>query len=228
MTKVLPAYLTDGEFVSHSFHVSMLQVAEWGQISKHGEIMAPIRRRTSPGDIAAGRNDITAFWLDQTDADWLWFVDTDMGFQSSAVHCLLAVADPVERPVMGALCFSWRADNADGSGGWRGQITPTLFGWDERGFRVAANYPRDQVVRVAGTGAAFLLIHRSAAEKVRVEYGDEWWTNVRYSTGAVIGEDLSFCWRLLKLDIPLHVDTSVKTTHAKMVWIGEWDFDATR
>jgi GT2 family glycosyltransferase len=225
VTKILPAYLTDGESVSHSFFASMFRLGTWVQNSPHGELMSPVCRRTSPGDIAPGRNQITAHWLDETDADWLWFIDTDMGFEEGSLLRLLAAAHPEERPVMGALCFTRRADVSDGAGGWRGAITPTLFGWDEHGLRVAEDYPRDRVTRVAGTGAAFLLIHRSAAEKIRAEYGDEWWTNVRYSSGAVIGEDLSFCWRLLKQDIPLHVDTSVKTTHAKVIWIGEQDFD---
>lgn len=225
METILPAYLTDGENVSHSFMVSMLGMTGHASTDAHARVLEPIRRRTGPADIATGRNELTLAFLD-TEADWLWFVDTDMGFAPSTPLQLRQSADPAERPVVGALCFTWRCDVPDGMGGYAGRLTPTLFGWDDQGFRVAVGYPRGEIVRTAATGAACLLIHRSALEKVRAEFGDEWWSQVRYPSGQTIGEDLSFCWRLGKVGVPVHVDTSIKTTHAKTVWLGERDFDA--
>jgi hypothetical protein len=39
-----------------------------------------------------------------------------------------------------------------------------------------------------------------------------------------VGEDLSFCMRATALDIPIHVHTGARTTHAKMTWLSETDF----
>ena len=40
----------------------------------------------------------------------------------------------------------------------------------------------------------------------------------------MIGEDLSFCLRAGACGIPIHVDTSVKATHLKHLWVSEADF----
>lgn len=220
MNGILPAYLTDGETVSHSFFASLLAVG-WDHRS---DLMPPVRRKTGPAEIATARNEITAHWLDNTDASWLWFVDTDMGFAPDTPYRLRASAYSVTAQVIGALSFSWRTEEADGMGGWRCHAVPTLYDWDGEGFKAAAALPVESVVRVGATGAACLLIHRTAATTIRNTYGDDWWSQVRYPDGRFLGEDLSFCYRLAQCDIPVYVDMTTKTTHAKMTWVGEGDF----
>jgi hypothetical protein len=89
---------------------------------------------------------------------------------------------------------------------------------------VAADYPPDTVLSVAGTGAACLLMHRSALQRVRDAYGDEWFVPVKYPDGRFVSEDLSLCYRFGVQGIPVHVHTGVKTTHAKQIWVGEEHF----
>ncbi len=189
--------------------------------------------RTATGGLVDGRNKTLRTWLDQYTEEWLWSVDTDMGFQGDIVARLLAAADPKERPVVGGLCFGLRHEDPDGFGGFNVSPFPTIFDWHanpdgHQGFAVRYEYERNAVVQCAGTGMACLLIHRSAAEAVRERFGDHWFDPVRYADGRRVSEDLSFCYRLAQVGVPLFVHTGARTTHAKQVWLGEADYLALR
>lgn len=174
--------------------------------------------------VAAGRNDIARQFLDSTDGEWLWFVDTDMGFAPDTVDQLVKSADPELRPVMGGLCFAIKRQERGAFHAERFRIQPTVYEYlelaDEVGFRPIPDYPRGQTIEVAGTGAACLLIHRGALERVRSQYGDAWFDPITHPTGAKgkprqFSEDLSFCVRLAAVGLPVHVDTAARTTHHK-------------
>lgn len=233
MRDVFACYLTDGASVSHSFHRSLVALMVHDEMNGKRLLAAgPRCRRTGPGDLANGRNALTRMWLDETEAEWLWMVDSDMGFLPETLDALLAVGTTWQKDGMGAvgaLCFSWRADEPDGMGGFRAKATPTIFFWKDEGFQLALDYPRNTVIPVDGTGAACLLVHRSVAEKVREICGDDWWTPVRYPHGEreFLGEDLSFCYRVRSVNRAIFVDTRIKTTHAKMAWIGEEQFNVS-
>jgi len=217
--------------VSHSWHQSVMQMVAYDML--HNErIMrtgGPFMTSCGTGALVESRNLVMTRWLDDTPHEWLWWIDTDMGFAPDTVDRLLAAADPAERPVVGGLCFGAREVRQDGMGGRRVMPAPTIYNpaTDTRGqvgFATRWHYPDNTLVQVAGTGAACLLIHRSAAQAVRDKHGDAWFDPVRYPDGRWVSEDLSFCWRLSTLRIPVFVHTGVKTTHHKMVWIGEEDY----
>lgn len=191
-----------------------------GRIVPRGKEMRQLSSRTS---IASSRNKMAAGMLD-TDCEWLFFIDVDMGFGPDTVERLIKSADPQLRPVMGGLCFAMKRTRTADFWAERVRIQPTVYEYlelsDEVGFRPIGDYSRDQVIQVAGTGAACLLIHRSALEAVRDRYGNDWFSPLTHPTGdkgkpRTFSEDLSFCVRLAACGIPVHVDTSVKTTHDK-------------
>jgi GT2 family glycosyltransferase len=171
-----------------------------------------LRGMAGAGGIADGRNELFGRFLSQTEAEWLWFVDTDMGFAKDTVDRLVASADPVERPIVGGLCFRLVRSGQGSFYGSRYGILPTVFDWDEanEGFLPRLRYERDAVQKVDATGAACLLIHRSVAEKLApspfsiADVGDH-----------QVSEDLSFCLRAGWQGFSVHVDASVKTTHDK-------------
>jgi hypothetical protein len=182
-----------------------------------------------PNSLVEGRNMAAAHFLDNTPHEWLLFTDTDMGFEPDAIERLLLAADPVERPVVGGLCFMLRHMGADNKNGYKVLPIPTLFMFARNpgqgvGFASRFIYPPDALVQVAGTGAAFLLIHRSVLEKIRVDNGDKWFDFVHYGDGAQVSEDLSFCWRVNAAGFPIFVHTGVRITHHKEFWLGEDDY----
>jgi hypothetical protein len=117
----------------------------------------------------------------------------------------------------------------DGMGGMQIQPMPTLFRWkhvgEATGFDVISDYPRDQLMSVAATGSAFLLIHRNVFTTIEATYGKTWYSPVTTNGAGTISEDLSFCMRCAAVDIPVHAHTGVKTSHLKQLWVDERVYD---
>jgi glycosyltransferase involved in cell wall biosynthesis len=226
---VVVAYVNSNT-VTYSWHHSMIELIGH-DMSNKGRIMQGgyIAIRHGTGGLVEARNKAVANFLADARADWLWWVDTDMGFAPDTVDRLFEAADPADRPIVGALCFSQREISADGMGGWRCAATPTIYDWvdigDQQGFAVRWGYDHDSVVRCAGTGSACILIHRSVFEKINEKFGPIWYSRVKNnSMGELTSEDLSFCMHAGALGIPVHINTAVKTTHQKLLWLQEQDF----
>lgn len=219
--------------VDYSFFHSLIQVLGWdaeheGRVWRGGFVA----ERGGTGDLAAARNRGVSDFLADNRADWFMWIDTDMGFEANTIDRLIGVADPVNRPIVGALCFAQREDERDGIGGYRTVAWPVVMDWnvvnERAGWQIRWDYPRDTVTQVHGTGSACILIHRSVFEKIRAEYGPDWssWYTrvVNPTTGELVGEDLSFCLRVMRAEIPMFVHTGVQTTHMKPIWLGEVDY----
>jgi len=219
---VLLGYLHP-QHVSASFHRSLtdlivhdatkgFKLAQWAAI------------KTGSMGIPDARN-MLAKQLLETDIEWLFMVDADMGFDADSLDRLMEYADPVERPIVGGLAFTKRETVSDGQNGWRWRPLPTIYMWQrhpdgKEGFTPRIHYPADSLVRCHATGGAFVLIHRSVFEKV----GDEPFDRIPGKDGNMMGEDLSFFAKVGTLDIPVYVHTGIKTTHHKEVWISDVDF----
>jgi FkbM family methyltransferase len=183
--------------------------------------------RYGTGGLIEARNQaVYDFLHEYPDAQWLFWLDTDMGFPPETLELLIAAADPVDRPIVGALCFSQQEIESDGMGGRRTQPTPTIYDWitveGQSGYAVRWDYPRETVTQTHATGSACIVIHRSVLEKVEEKFGPVWYDRIPNPTTAqLFSEDLSFCVRAGALDIPVFVDTRVKTTHLKTTWVSE-------
>lgn len=224
---VVPAFLDAGQWSAcfgESFaHLMLHDMTNEGLCFRAGSYL---REMAGTGGIPDGRNKVCEVFLDRTDGEWLWFVDTDMGFEPDTVDRLVAAADQVERPVVGGLCFAQRRTGRTPLRGERYGIVPTMYRWievpnGEVGFAPYSSWERDAVVPVGATGAACLLIHRRVLEALREKHGDEWFSTLRVPHGLgdgkprIFSEDLSFCVRVAGLGVQVVVDTSVKTTHEK-------------
>jgi len=218
--------------VSHSFCTSLLTMyADDKSVGPDNIVGAPIQVACSgPHGLVEGRNDAVRMFLDDgLGAEWLFWIDTDMGFQGDALHRLMQAADPKLRPVVGGLCFALKMTEADGFGGFHVAPVPTLFGLARDpegriGFANRSIYSPNTLTQVAGTGSAFILIHRSVLEAIREKHGDEWYSLISYEDGRHISEDLSFCWRVGDVGAPIYVHTGIRTTHHKELWVSEGDY----
>ena len=221
------AYVHNGAEVAWSWHDSVKQLLFF-DAAHHGRIMrgGEFKMRCAAGGLAEARDlAVEAFLADP--ADWFFWVDTDMGFEPDSLERLLEAADPAERPIMGGLCFAQKEIELDGYGGYTTAVRPTIFDWLEHEgretFMGRAWYPPHTVVRCAGTGAAFLLIHRTVLERMATEH-QTWFGRLKGTDGKLLGEDTSFCVRAGAMGYPIHVHTGVKTTHHKAKWVAEQDF----
>jgi hypothetical protein len=226
---VTVGYLHPGH-ISHCFHKSLLDLFFLDAMGNNRIVGNPLHtagemaKECGAAHIHQGRNKVAATVLDESQAEWLFFIDSDMGFDGDTVERLIASADPTKRPVVGGLAFAQKSDGVGPFYGRRYRMLPTIYRMSQDdesvGFMAMLDYERDALVEVDGTGAACILIHRRALEKVRKTYGDVWFDPLKVPNPngegtTEFGEDLSFCLRLKACDIPLFVDTSVKTTHDK-------------
>jgi len=204
-----------------------------------------LRAVTGAGGIPSSRNKVCRDFLDNTDGEWLWFIDTDMGFAPDTVDWLVESAVAHNVGIMGALCFAGlrrRPPEGHTLYAERFLVQPTVYEWvevrdesgeiDEVGFRPIVDYKRDSVIEVAATGAACVLIHRGVLAAIREAVGPTWFDPLAIPNGykgqrRTFSEDMSFCLRAKQLGYPIMVDTAVKTTHEKgFIYLDEETFDA--
>lgn len=199
--------------------------------------LAPVWGRSM--ELSHARNTATAAFL-ASDADWLLWIDTDIGFEQDALEKLLTVADPETAPIMGGLCFIEGDFSHDFRGGLRSSLAPTLYDWawvePNSGmpgmYKMVARqeWAKNAPTRVGATGSGFLLVHRSVFEKISAwlqEHGAPptiWYERIPGPDGEQCGEDISFCLRAHQVGLPVMVHTGVITTHQKTVWYGAEDY----
>lgn len=192
-------------------------------------------------ELSHARNTATAAFL-ASDADWLLWIDTDIGFEPDALEKLLDAADPQERPIVGGLCFIEGDYSHDLHGGLRSSLAPTLYDWawvEPRSGMPGAykmitrtEWSDDKVTRVGATGCGLLLTHRSVYERIAewtATQGPDvppqiWFERIPGPDGERCGEDVSFCLRAHQIGVPILVHTGVTTTHQKSVWYGPADY----
>jgi GT2 family glycosyltransferase len=169
-------------------------------------------------NISTARNKVVREFLDCQRAPWLFMVDTDMVLEPDSIDRLIAAADPAERPVLGMLAFSQNA---------AGEPFSTMYeltrkGSGELAFTRYGTWPEDTCVQVSATGAACLLMHRTALETVEkhaMDVAAPWFRETSVGPLALMGEDLTFCLRCAAAGIPVHVHTGVKAGHMKTAMI---------
>jgi hypothetical protein len=192
----------------------------------------PMMAKATPMNLTVVRNQFCAQTLDNG-ADWLLLIDSDAGFEPDLAARLVQAADPIERPVVGALAFMVESAQSDGMGGYHWRPAPTIYDWGgpggKPGFFVRWEYPDNTVTRVGATGCHALLVHRGVLEAMQAAYGATWFDRIGVAeVDGLLGEDFSFCAKAQKLGVPVHVHTGVKTTHQQTVWLSEETFTVHR
>jgi hypothetical protein len=220
------AYVHPNE-VAHSWHQSVLNLMAW-DIGHDQRVMRGgfLAMRCGTDGLAAARNRIAEQFL-AGDAEWLFVVDTDMGFAPDTIDRLIAAADPVERPIIGALAFAQREVDVDGFGGYRCQPRVTILDYIEGPnggqFAGRTTWRANALTQCAATGMACIVIHRSVIQAIHDRNGT-WFDRIAAADGGLLGEDVSFCVRAGAAGFPVYVHTGIRTTHLKQLWLSEQDF----
>lgn len=224
---VIPAFLDNHQW-SACFGLSWADLMLYDQAGP-GHILRPggmyLREVCGTMGVAAGRSEVVRQFL-ATGADWLFMVDTDMGFAPDTVARMVASATEHASPVLGALAFALKRDTDLVPAPFHGQrfrIVPTLYSFHavpetgEQGFRSITRYQRDAWQQVAGTGAACLLMRRDILAELPADPFAPMGIKGGGGNGTdrTFSEDLSFCVRVAGAGAAVAVDTSIKTTHHK-------------
>jgi glycosyltransferase involved in cell wall biosynthesis len=156
--------------------------------------------------VTRARNSIVNAFLDETDADALLFIDTDVSWPPCYIEKL---ADSGKQVVAGPYPKRdpYKLDY------------PIIVHADRRGKR------EGDLLEVVAAATGFLMIHREVFLKMREEYGR---TNVFYEIhdppGVDFGEDYLFCLEWTKMGGKVWVDTSMKINHHDGVFTATGDF----
>lgn len=178
--------------------------------------------------IATARNDIVrAFLKMDPGPEWLLMLDADMVFPPDILARFEQVIDPQLHPIVGGLAFIYEHFGA--------LIRPnmTVWGHDENNkpvLHTVTGFPDNALCKVAATGAACLMIHRGALEKMAQRYGTliHPWFQETTTDEYEWGEDITFCVRAGQCGIPIHVHTGIEFGHMKKSPVGSADFEPFR
>lgn len=178
----------------------------------HGQRIAAFVGVEAGPRIATARCNVVKRFLEECTEEWFNWFDVDMVPPPDYLEQLLVVADPKERPIVGALCFA----------GGRTKIVPTIYTIHNTDGKLESEtelaYPPNQVIEVGGTGSACLLIHRSVFENVlgMMEPGHPlpWYQDVVIENKDW-GEDLVFCLRARATGARVWIHTGVHVGHRK-------------
>lgn len=143
--------------------------------------------------------------------DYVLWIDSDMTFAPDLMQKMfMSIGD---KQFLTALCFARRPPfkpcifnkievNQEGLG-----IMPHCDNWFD--------YPRDQIVEVAGAGFACVLQKVEMLDVMCATYG------VPFFPIAGLGEDLAFCYRAKQIDYKMYADTSIKVGHIMRMSVDE-------
>ena len=174
-------------------------------------------------DIVENRNIVVRNFL-ATNNEWLWFVDSDMSFEPDTLARLLGDGS-TSRPIRAAMAFSYVRRDA---------ISPVPVWYDriERGNYQFIRHFGDGWTQLLGVGMACTLIHRNVFTRLSTIYGDDQFTwfgrdeAVMNGHRVRLGEDLTFCARCARLEIPIWGHAGVRVKHWKTTALGFDQFAA--
>lgn len=225
--KVLVAY--PHGTIEPGFHRDLIHLLVWDAQHKRYVVEGGGHLMLATTNLPHARNQIVNLFLGHPEWDWLWFVDTDQTFDADTLDRMLQVAHPDERPVLGALVYSYDITTEPKS-------RPTIWSWGEHHPARWTTHPRDELVQCNATGTGCVLIHRRVFEAVRAlqvpggeaTYAETSWPWFKYAEWVndegkpdVFGEDLTFMARVGAAGFPIFVDTRIKVGHVKRLEVDE-------
>ena len=156
------------------------------------------------------RNQIMEYVLEKGGFDYVLWIDSDMTFEPDLMERMMeSIGD---KPMLTGLCFGRRPP-------FRPCIFKTLDVVKEGDglSPVTENYydyPRDSLFEVKGCGFACVLQRVDMLEAMSV-FG------VPFFPLAGLGEDLSFCYRAGRIELPIWCDSRIKIGHLMRISMDE-------
>lgn len=217
--------------IEPDFMFSLLALKDWdtrhrGLLDHPGWLIA-----NGGTNLPQQRNNVVRAFL-ETDAEWLWFVDTDQRFRFDILDQLMDSADPKERPIMSALVMAEKFNP-------RHRIVPACMGFESIDPPIPREYatiPAEQHWQVGAIGSGCVVIHRTVFEKMHAANPTDaqpWFKYVQWDhdddkTGKtvhdIMGEDYVFSLRAQAIGFPVYVDTTIEAGHIKKRTLTSKDF----
>lgn len=159
------------------------------------------------------RNRIVKFFLDQTDADWLLQIDSDIVFDGGALRAMWPTTR--QGKIVAGLYYNYRCENQNPL---EAQVIPMAFIKNQEGHFQALEGISGGSFPVDGAGSGFLLVHREVFKKM-MEHpewnGWPWFGHDRMGE-VILGEDLAFMNRAASIGYRTWLNANVRLHHYKL------------
>jgi len=183
-------------------------------------------QRVQGNQIGRQREAALEMWYENSDKEWLLWIDSDICITNQVLELVWNSADPVERPVVSGTYFISKQMEQSIM-----QPFPALFLAHEDKYTMSYVHPlptEPQLIKVDYAGFGFLLMHRSAIDKMKAFHKDkpfflETMDSVNKET--FIGEDIQFFMRMKEAGVPLYAHTGALVRHIKRF---SFDYDFYR
>jgi hypothetical protein len=196
---------------------------------------------------------VARYFLECTNKQWLWMLDTDIQFASNSLYRLLDAAEEHDCKLLGAAYWNTYPG--------RGRYLSWLVLMPGKGFVAAPEFPVNRSVpaEVHAVGMGCTLIHRSVLEDVREMYPNDPWDTFgadilyQFVDGGMyivrspddldedlvkdrvfapdyplrLGEDVTFCMRARKAGHVCYGLPSLEVEHFKPHFLAHGRADAT-
>ena len=173
----------------------------WLLSDRREQIAGTIFVAGGAGRLDNARNEVARSFRTTT-CDYLLTLDTDMVFRTEDFDKLLAHDESI---VSGAYFVNEKPPRA-AFARTEGLSIKSVTDWED-----------GELIEVDWCGAGFMLIHREVLEKL----GDEpYRQDIVAPSGALVGEDYSFCHRAREAGFPVKVDTDIFVGHVKSRILG--------
>ena len=210
--------LVDGGNVSGAFTMGLLEAI----LDTEVPFSSALRHRSV--FVGKNRRDLLDNWLNNTDTEWLFWVDSDIVLNKNAVEKIWNAADKDLAPVVSGLYFLPFQDYENLT------IRPCIFNFsdDPHYCSFIDDFEKDSLIKIEAAGFGCLLMHRSVIQKLidSVGYVDFFGINA-VSHQAKENEDFNFFSYLLKYDIPAYVHTGAIVDHVKPILINDYILNIT-
>ena len=171
--------------------------------------------RSNGNQIARQREVLINYWYDQTDYEWLLWVDSDVVVSEAGFLKLWNHKDKDERPMVTGVYFTSNEPETPLM-----DPRPTIFNFAKRddggiGLLKIHPMPKDKFIKVDAAGMGYILMHRSVVKRLRDKFEGQRLFAEQGKGDGFIGEDIYFFSLCAQAGIPLWCDTSVTAPHMK-------------
>lgn len=204
--------LVDGDNVSGAFTMGLLEAIFETEVP----FSSALRYRSV--FVAKNRRDLLHNWLNNTNTEWLFWVDSDIVLNKEAVEKIWNAADKELSPIVSGLYFYPLQDGESFT------INPCIYNFSNHphyGLNIN-NFEKDTLIKIEAAGFGCLLMHRSAIEKLigLSGYVDFFGINAA-SLQPTENEDFNFFSYLLKYDMPVYAHTGAIVNHVKPILVND-------
>jgi hypothetical protein len=157
------------------------------------------------------RNILIDNFLKNTNTEWLLMVDSDVGFSSHDIYCLLDVAKSKNVKIVSGIVFLQR-------GPWESPIPePGIVKFsDEHTVKTIWDFEKESVFEIDGGSLGFVLVHRDVLIDMNDERSFPWFFQNEESQ-VWQGEDITFFRRVKEKGYKVFATSKTNLYHIKKI-----------